>query len=53
MHRWYPKDVIALAALIICGILMIMGHDHLISTIFAAIIGTYIGVDITLRRRRK
>lgn len=53
MKPWEPKDVIALVALVICGILMGLGYNHLISSIFSGIIVAYVGVDITLRRRRK
>ena len=51
--KWYPKDVIALVALVICGVLLALGYNHLISTIFAAIIAVYIGIDIPMTRRRK
>ena len=51
--KWYPKDIIALAALIICGVLLALGRNHLIATIFSAIIAVYIGIDIPMRRKRR
>lgn len=50
--KWYPKDVIALAALVILGACMAMGHDSIVTTLFAAIIAAYVGIDITLIRSK-
>ena len=51
-QKWEPKDVIALVALVICGVLLIMGRDHEITWTFSAIIAAYIGVDIIVNRRK-
>lgn len=50
--KWQPKDVVALAALAFCFILMMCGHNHAITWSFCGIIGAYVGVDIVVHRRR-
>ena len=52
MNKWYPKDVIALVAVLGCIGLMALGHNHILTNIFAAVIAVYIGLDITLKRRK-
>lgn len=53
MYKWRPKDVVALVALVGCIGLMGLGHNHIITDVFAAIIVVYIGIDITFGRRAK
>ena len=45
MKSWRPKDVIALVAILVCGGLMITGHNSIITYTFCATIGSYVGLD--------
>lgn len=49
--KWEPKDVIALTAVAGSVLLMAMGHNHIITNVFAATILVYIGFDINIRRK--
>lgn len=51
--KWEPKDIIALVALLGCIFLMALGYNHFITYIFAVIISVYVGIDITIRGRKK
>jgi len=50
---WKPKDIIALAALLTCGVLLAMGLDTLITWLFAGIISVYVGLDLPGRIKKK
>ena len=52
MYKWYPKDVIAMVVIIVCGVLLCLGYNHLITYTFGAVIAAYIGFDIRLKGRR-
>ena len=51
MTKWHPRDIIALVVILVCGGLMMLGYNHLISYTFAAVIAAYVGVDIGLRKK--
>ena len=51
--KWEPKDVIALSAVLGSILLMAMGHNHIVTNVFAAVILVYIGYDINIRRKTK
>jgi len=51
--KWEPKDVIALSAVLGSILLMAMGHNHIVTNVFAAVILVYIGFDINIRRKKK
>lgn len=42
-----PQDVIAFSTIIVCGILLGLGRDHIIGIALLAVIGGYYGVDIS------
>lgn len=50
LDKWEPKDVIALVALVLCGLLLALGYNHYIHWIFCGIILAYVGIDITFHR---
>lgn len=50
--KWEPKDIIALVSILSCVLLMALGHNHLITNIFAAVIVVYVGIDIRIRRKK-
>lgn len=51
--KWAPKDVIALTSVVGSMILMALGHNHIVTYVFAATILVYIGFDINIRRKKK
>ena len=51
--KWEPKDVITLIVVIGSMLLMALGHNHIVTYVFAATIMVYIGFDINIRRKQK
>lgn len=51
--QFQPKDIVALAAILVTGGLMIAGENSLITALFAAVIVAYVGIDFTITRRKK
>ena len=46
-------DLVAITALIICGLLVYSGHNGMIISLIATIVGWYFGRTSKMRRKRK
>lgn len=51
--KWEPKDVVALVVILVLGTLLALGRDSILTTLFSMVITAYIGIDISLLRKRR
>lgn len=44
IEKWDPDDVIALVLCVGLIILLMMGHDHMLTNVFVAVNAAYLGI---------
>ena len=50
LSKWTPLDVVTLAIILSCVLLIMTGHNGVVLAVFAAASGGYLGYDIGRKR---